>query len=296
MELKLKRYSEKPILTPKPYNLWENRYVFNPAVIYDGNLFHMLYRAQGFDMVSRIGYAVSIDGVNFNRFEEPVFFPTEVYEASGVEDPRITKIDDKYYMVYTAYSPYGIRVAMASTTDFIKWEKHGIILPDIENKDAALFPEKINGKYVLLHRIPPDIWLAFSEDLIHWNNFVKIASPRKDMWDNLKIGAGGPPIKTKYGWLLLYHGVEKTDTNRPIYRLGFMVLDKDDPTKVIKRSIQPILEPELHWEISGGVPYVVFSDAIVEYEDRFLVYYGGADNYIGLAYIEKDKVYEWMRE
>ena len=291
--MKLQRHVLNPILKPEPLHNWESRFVFNPAVVYDGQLFHMLYRAQGEDMVSRLGYAVSVDGVHFKRLNEPVFEPANDDELYGVEDPRITKIDDHYYMLYTAYAPRGPRVALARTKNFFIWERLGRILTDEENKDAALFPEKIGGKYVLLHRIPPDIWLAYSDDLINWTDFVKIASPRKERWDNLKIGAGAPPIKTEYGWLLLYHGVQKAE--RSIYRLGFMLLDIEDLTKVLKRTEEPILEPKESWEKFGGVPNVVFSDAMVEYEDKYYIYYGGADTVIAVATIEKKRVFEWIK-
>jgi len=293
VELKLERHPKNPLFGPNPNHLWESRFVFNPAVVYDGELFHMIYRAQGEDMVSRFGYGVSVDGINWNRLEKPVFSPAIQEELYGVEDPRITYIDGYYYIVYTAYSPTGIKVAMARTKNFITYERFGTILPESPNKDVALFPEKIQGKYVLIHRLEPDIWFAYSDDLIHWNNYVKVASPRKDSWDNLKIGAGSPPIKTKYGWLLLYHGVEKAPRN--IYRLGFILLDLNDPTKVIKRSEEPILEPEEEWEIFGGVPNVVFSDAMVRYKDKYYVYYGAADNYIALATIDVEKVEKWIR-
>ncbi len=293
--MRLERSPFNPILKPIPEHSWESKFVFNPAVVYDGELFHMIYRAQGEDMVSRFGYAVSKDGVHFNRFNEPVFEPESDDELLGVEDPRITYIDGWYYMLYTAYSPNKTRVAMARTKNFIVWKRLGVVIKDeINNKDAALFPEKIGGKYVMLHRFPPDIWLAFSDDLIHWDGYVKIASPREGMWDDLKIGAGAPPIKTKYGWLLLYHGVQRSTTN--IYRLGFILLDLEDPTKVIKRSEKPILEPEEKWEKFGGVPNVVFSDAMVEFGDEYLVYYGGADTVIGLAKIKKAVVEEWITD
>ncbi len=291
--MKLKRYPFNPILSPRPDHIWESRFVFNPAVVYDGELFHMLYRAQGEDMVSRFGYAVSTDGIHFNRLENPVFEPQTDEEMYGVEDPRITFLEGYYYVLYTAYSPDGTRISLARTKNFITYERFGVVIPDVDNKDAALFPEKIGGKYVMLHRIHPDIWLAFSDDLIHWGDFVKIASPRRGMWDDLKIGAGAPPIKTEYGWLLLYHGVQKA--KRPIYRLGFLLLDLEDPTKVLKRSEEPVLEPELPWEKFGGVPNVVFSDAMVEYSGKLYVYYGAADNHIALATIGLDEVIEWIR-
>ncbi|WP_129409450.1 glycoside hydrolase family 130 protein [Marinitoga lauensis] len=294
MELKLKRHPLNPLFSPNPNHLWESRFVFNPAVVYDGELFHMLYRAQGEDMVSRIGYAVSTDGIHFNRMENPIFEPEDITEMYGVEDPRLTYINGKYYMCYTAYSPTNISVALASTTKFFTWERHGIVLPESPNKDAAILPEKINGKYVMFHRLEPDIWLAFSDDLIHWGDYVSIAKPREGYWDDVKIGIAGPPLKTEYGWLLLYHGVQNGP--RFTYRLGFMLLDLNDPSKVLKRSEKPILEPEEPWEKFGGVPMVVFSDAMIEYKDQYYIYYGAADNYIALATISKDEVYKWITE
>ena len=273
MKLKLKRHPANPLLSPVLFHEWENRYVFNCAVVHDGELFHMLYRAQGTDMVSRIGYAVSVDGVHFNRMEKPVFTPANAWELYGVEDPRIS---------------------MASTKNFMTWKRYGVVLHDVDNKDAALFPERINDRYVMLHRIEPDIWLAFSDNLIEWSDFIAIASPRDGYWDNLKIGAGAQPIKTPYGWLLLYHGVENSD--RPIYRLGFILLDLNDPTKILKRSEEPILEPEEEWEIFGGVPNVVFSDAMVEYQGQYMIYYGAADNHIALATIPVKDVMAWCSE
>jgi len=299
MRLKLKRNPLSPLFGPNPMHLWESKYVFNPAVIYDGELFHMLYRAQGADMVSRMGYAVSQDGLHFNRMTNPVFSPLHKEELYGVEDPRITWIEDRYYMTYTAYSPSGIQIALASTTNFFTWQRYGIILPDFDpNKDAVLFPEKIDNQFVMLHRDPPSIWLAYSEDLLKWHGHERIADPIDNHWENEKIGAGGPPLKTPYGWLLGYHAVQKdaSEPERLTYRLGFMLLDLNNPAKVIKRTTDPILEPEMEWEIFGGVPKVVFTDSLIEDKDEYLIYYGAADNYIALASCSKADVMNWIKE
>lgn len=293
MELRLTRHVLSPILSPIADHHWESKYVFNCAVVKRHDLFHMLYRAQGEDMVSRIGYAISTDGIRFNRLEKPVFGPGSPSELFGVEDPRITQIDGRFYMLYTGYSPEGVRICMSSSKNFIVWQRHGVIIPDIDNKDAALFPEQVSGKYVLFHRIEPDMYLAFSDDLVDWSDFVNIAGPRKGYWDDLKIGVGGPPLRTDYGWLVLYHGVE--NTSKPTYRLGFLLLDLDDPRRVIKRSEEPILEPEEEWEIYGGIPNVVFSDAMVLHNDQYYIYYGAADNHVALATIEVSEVEKWMR-
>ncbi len=281
MSLKLKRDLRNPLLLPVPEHPWESRFIFNGAVVYDEKekLFHMVYRAMGIDDISRIGYAISTDGVHFARLDKPVFSPNSDFEAKGCEDPRLTKIDDEYYMVYTAYSKNGVRVSMASTGNFITWKRYGVILPDQDDKDAALFPERVNGKYMLYHRIEPDIWVSFSDDLHHWTDHKMIMSPRKDAWDSLKIGIGAPPIKTPYGWLMLYHGVDQD----MVYRLGFALFDLNDPTKLLKQTDESILEPMEDFERFGQVPNVVFSDAMIRYNGNFLVYYGGADNCIALA-------------
>lgn len=295
-QLTLERHPQNPLFGAKAEHPWECRFVFNPAVVYDGNLFHMLYRAQGNDMVSRMGYAISIDGVHFNRLETPVFCPQTQEELYGVEDPRLTWLEGKYYMTYTAYSPTNVKVSVASTTDFLHWTRYGVVLPQHPNKDAVLFPKKIQGRYMMLHRVPPDIWVAYSDDLIHWGDYQSIVSPRVGYWDNLKVGAGAPPVETPYGWLLLYHGVEdKPIAERPTYRLGFLLLDLHNPEKVLRRSEAPVLEPMKEWEIFGGIPNVVFSDAMVEYQDQYYVYYGAADNFIALATVSRAKAWEWCK-
>ncbi len=241
----------------------------------------MIYRAQGDDRISRLGYAVSHDGIEWMRLDQPVFEPQADYEVWGVEDPRITWLEDRWYMVYVGFSPLGTRVCLASTTNFIKWERHGVILPDVNNKDAALFPEKVNGRYCLLHRIPDDIWIAYSDDLLHWTDSVPIMHPRRHLWDGRRIGAAGPPIKTDEGWLLIYHGYDESR----VYCLGAALLDLEDPRVVISRPEEPILVPEMPWERHGDVPNVVFSDAAVVVGDELYVYYGGADRVMGLATI-----------
>ncbi len=288
MSLKLKRDPRNPLLLPVSEHHWESRFIFNCAVVYDerDELFHMIYRAMGMDDISRLGYAVSEDGIHFSRLDKPVFSPDNDWETKGCEDPRITFVDGKYYMLYTAYSKKGVRVSMASTKNFIRWRRYGVILPEQDDKDAALFPEKVNGRYMLYHRVEPDIWVSFSHDLLHWTDHRIIMSPRVNSWDSLKIGIGAPPLKTDHGWLMLYHGVDKNN----VYRLGFALFDLEDPTKLLKRSEEPILEPIEDFERFGQVPNVVFSDTMVRYKDEYFIYYGGADNCIALATVPVDEV------
>lgn len=278
--MKLQRYAGNPILAPIPDHPWEARTVFNCGVAQMDGAVVLIYRAQGLENnVSRLGFAVSTDGFNFARLDRPVFEPADETETWGVEDPRLTRLGDRWYMVYTAWSPQGIQVAMASTANFFTWERHGIVLPGPDNKDAAIFPEKVGGRYVMCHRIPPAIWLAYSDDLVHWGAYQKIIEPRPGNWDSLKLGAGGPPLKTDRGWLCIYHGVSEDR----VYRLGAVLLDLEDPSKIIGWPKEPILEPEEPWELEGDVPNVVFTCGTAEIGDQYVVYYGGADKVIAAA-------------
>lgn len=278
--MRLERFAGNPILVPLPEHDWESRTVFNCGVAQMDEAVVLIYRAQGMaDDVSRLGFAVSTDGTTFARLDRPVFEPADETETFGVEDPRLTRIGDEHHMLYTAWSPLGIQVAMATTRDFFTWRRRGIVIPGPDNKDAALFPEKVGGRYVLFHRIPPAIWLAYSDDLIHWGDYRKIMDPRPGHWDDLKIGAGGPPLPTDQGWLCIYHGV----SNDRVYRLGVALLDWDDPTRILGRPQDFILEPEEPWEREGDVPNVVFTCGTAEIDGRAHVYYGGADTVIAVA-------------
>jgi len=298
---KLRRLSNFPILSPVKEHEWEKEAVFNPTAIYENNLFHLFYRASNNKFVldeekpeekdkfvSSICYATSSDGINFKRYEKSLITGVNAQEAWGVEDPRITKIDNRYYMLYTGFggvSWKNFRICMAWSEDMENWEGHRVVL-DEPNKDAALLPEKIEGKYILFHRRMPDIWIAYSDDLINWTDHKIIMKPAAGTWESKKIGIAGTPVKTEKGWLFIYHGVD--DNN--VYRLGAALLDLNDPSKVIARQREPILEPELDWEVNGLIPNVVFSCGTVEANDMYHVYYGGADTHIGVAVIEKDKV------
>ncbi len=285
--IQLERHSSNPVLQPKPGHPWESLNVFNAAVVEHQGLLHMLYRAQGDDYVSHIGYAASPDGLEWWRMDRPVLSPGSPLETRGVEDPRVTRLNDTFYMVYTAYSSHGTRVSLAASRNLIAWDRLGVILPDEDNKDAALFPNKIGGCYCLLHRRPPDIWLAYSDDLLHWQDHRTVMRPLPGTWQTARIGIAGPPLRTPQGWLLVYHGVDAAN----VYRLGVALLDLDDPTVVRRRQAEPILEPKERWELEGDVPNVVFSDAAWLREDGTLwVYYGGADRCIGLAIAPSEQV------
>ncbi len=284
--MRLKRFLKNPILRPKRENDWESKLVFNPAALYDNGLFHLLYRAVGEDNISRIGYAVSSNGYEFFRLDKPVFTPMGILESKGCEDPRLVSLEGKFYMTYTAYSMKGVRVSLASTRNFIQWERYGVVLPDMENKDAVLFPEKIGGRYVMLHRPmdpPRSIWIAYSNDLVRWGDFKKVMAPIEGKWDGVGIGSASPPVRTEKGWLLIYHGIDKDG----VYRLGAALLDLEDPSRVIGRYPEPILEPEEDYELRGEVREVVFGCGICEVEEKYFIYYGAADKVICGATAEK---------
>ncbi len=245
--------------------------------------------------LSHLRLARSNDGIHFTIDEKPFLFPARMDESFGIEDARITFLDGQYWIVYTAVSEHGPGVGMAVTMDFKTVERVGMILPP-PNKDVALFPEKINGKYMLLHRPmvseigKPSIWLAESTDGIHWGRHRFLFGGRgvnnpAFNWEGGKIGAGPEPILTDEGWLVCYHGADATHS----YSLALALLDKDDPSKVLDRSNAPLLQPELVWEKEGFFPNVVFSNGWVQWPaqddepERIWVYYGAADSGVGVA-------------
>ena len=294
--IKLQRLSQTPILLPRPENAWEAGAVFNTAAIGDRGLIHLIYRATNVSSngshghyINNLGYAVSKDGLNFKRLQHPIMINDVEQEARGPEDPRIVKIDGIFYMVYTGYGGRfdgDYRISLASSKNLTSWERRGVLL-DEANKDAALFPAKIGGRYAMLHRRPPDIWLAYSDDLLHWEHHTPILQTIPgSTWESAKIGAAGPPIRTDRGWVLIYHGVSKDHH----YSLGIALLDLNDPSKVLARQEDPILKSELDWEIHGFVPNVVFSCGQVIKNDQLLVYYGGADTAIGVAAVSLNEL------
>jgi predicted GH43/DUF377 family glycosyl hydrolase len=289
----MRRYKGNPILEPIVENAWESRLVFNAAAIHLKDRVHILYRALGNDAISRIGYASTSDGYRIDyRSSTPVFEPKERTEHTGCEDPRLSLFGDKIVMAYTALSEldhgqlYQIALTSIEVEDFLnhEWKWNTRVLPfrGIRNKDAVLFPRKINGKYVMLHRFDPDVCVAYSSDLETWCNIRSILEPRTKSWDSWKIGAAGTPIEVDEGWLVIYHGV----SFEKVYCLGVVLLDKNDPETVLHRSEIPILVPYKDYERFGKVPNVVFSCGNVLFDDKVLVYYGAADSVLCVATYE----------
>jgi predicted GH43/DUF377 family glycosyl hydrolase len=220
----------------------------------------------------------------------------EKYEKRGIEDPRITFLDGTYYVLYTAYSGYGPRIAIAKTEDFEDFERIALI-SEPGNKDGVLFPEKINGMYARLDRpIGNDIgsiWISYSEDLVHWGLHKPVVTPRPGYWDSYRLGASAVPIKTDRGWLEIFHGVRMVSSG-PIYAAGTVLLDLEDPSKIISRSNEPILSPREDYERIGDVNNVVFAcGAIVEEDGTIKVFYGAADTSICMAIGNLDELLEF---
>lgn len=310
--LRLSKAKQNPILTPRKEYKWESAAAFNPAALYENDRIHLLYRAIGEEgYLSVLGYASSSDGFDFDhRPHLPAYTPREGFEFGGnqpystllyssgggfggCEDPRLTRIGGRIYMTYVAYdgmNPPRVALTSISADDFLNqrwlWEKPVLISPPgVVDKNAVLFPEKINGKYVVMHRIFPNILIDYVDDLqFDGNRWLKgqyKIAPRKGMWDSRKIGAGAPPMRTQYGWLLIYHTVGDHDPGK--YKIGAMLLDINDPTKVLHRSNNPILEPTEAYENEGFKAGVSYPCGAVLFKDQIFVYYGGADTVVCVA-------------
>jgi len=335
----LARYSDQPVLEPRP-GKWDCVSTFNPGVILHEGRVMMLYRGVG-DLkqyISRFGLAVSDDGIHFQRAVDGfVHEPVMDYEVGGVEDARIIRDGDDFLITYAAVTvvpgpvyeeidffnrtkedPYLPRpgippmgpsyTGLLRSKNLVDYTVEGIVTPPgLDDRDGILFPEKVNGRYILLHRPTawvgseygtdqPGIWLAFSDDLKRWDygtgSQYLLMKPRTELsWEENKIGGGPPPIKTDAGWLLFYHGVDC----KYVYRMGAALLDLNDPMKVLARTDRFLLEPELEWEKVGVVPNVVFPTGNVVRDDgELLIYYGAADRVVGLATGKLDALLDYL--
>ncbi len=321
-KVSLVRYENNPIIKPKAYSGWETVSTFNPAAIKDDEGFvHLLYRAIGDDGVSRIGHAKSKDGLNFTDKSlypifalrpssiSPKYYDSDLYTSGGswggCEDPRTVIIGDRVYMTYTAFQGWeSVRIALTSISldDFKKgrwnWRKPKFIsAPNTVNKNWVLFPEKINGMFAIIHSISPEIKISYIDDSMYVKeDYIKSSAPsggREGNWDNWVRGAGTPPIRTKIGWLLLYHAMDKNDPNK--YKLGCMILDLKDPTHVLYRSSEPILEPNAIYE-NDGKPGVVYASGALIMGDDLFVYYGGGDKNVCVAKTPLKPLLAWLKK
>jgi predicted GH43/DUF377 family glycosyl hydrolase len=307
--VKLERFDGNPILEPKPEHWWESRQTFNPGVILLEDKIHILYRAIGDDGISRFGYAVSKEGFKVEeRLENPVYqhpvtspeFNIYSYSSGGSfggsEDPRLVRVDneDVLYMTYTACDE-GLRVGLTSirVKDFLdrkwEWSPPRLISPPGEvHKNWVIFPEKIKGKYAILHSLSPKILITYLDSLdfkpgsyltSYHNGGNGIG--REDFWDSVIRGAGPPPIKTELGWLIFYHAIDLYEPYR--YKIGAILVDLEDPRRVIRCSDVPVLEPDTVYENSGFKPGVVYLSGAVVKDGELLLYYGASDSYVCVA-------------
>ena len=332
--MRIEKYAGNPILRPNDKNQWENLCVLNPGVVYDDKAkkFVMLYRAGGNDWEHwiRLGLAVSDDGFHFERCsDEPAMDGIHDTCEASIEDPRIVKIDEHYYITYAATAFYpgrywnvdewrkvqtersfqpasaptivrrGHSVSyLAYTDDFRQFKRLGRITDSrYDDRDVLLFPEKVNGKFVKISRpkrddLAPSVWISFSDDLLEWGTPTKLFSGEQE-WEADRIGAGCPPIRTKDGWLLIYHGVSGKDH---YYRVGMVLLDLDDPTKILARTKDHVMEPEFDYEVNGLWAGCVFPTGAVEKDGLLYIYYGCADRYVSAATVPLADVLEHMKK
>ena len=325
---RLRRSITNPLLEPLAHNAWESEAVFNPAALLHDGRIHLLYRAIGADGVSRLGYASSADGITFNeRLPYPVFqikspkqqkkltqrrktFDPHTYSSGGswggCEDPRMVAIDEHVYLTFNAFDGWDyIRVAAVSLplADFGRkywnWSRPLMLSPEGEvQKSWMLFPEKIDGKYAVLHSVTPHVQVDYVdrlEDLdagsVRINSIFK--KERRREWDTWLRGPGSPPIKTDAGWLVLYHAITDQEPDR--YKLGAMLLDLEDPSKVLVRSSAPLLAPDMHYE-NHSKPGVVYTCGAVVKDENLFVYYGGGDRHVCVAHAPLQKLLDDLQQ
>lgn len=281
----VKRYKGNPILTKDdvPYPVAT---VHNAGVVKSGDRYIMVFRSHQYNGRSILGLAESTDGYSFKVRPEPFMVPSRhgvfaEYEEYGIEDPRICQIDGDYLITYSAYSRHGVRIGLARTRDFESLERIALIT-QADHRNVVLFPKKFRGRYARLDRphseiSPWSIWISYSPDLVHWGDSKVIVKPACYHWDEMKIGPGATPFQTEKGWLSIYHGVFQT-MDGAVYRLGAMLHDLDDPSRVLGVADEWILQPEDPWEVTGYVHNVVFCcGAVPEDDGTVKIYWGGAD-------------------
>ncbi|MBI2046304.1 MAG: glycosidase [Parcubacteria group bacterium] len=320
----LVRASSNPIISPVAHRTWESKATFNPSAVYGGGKVHLIYRAIGEGDVSVFGYAGSSDGVTIDirgkspafaqgflgreksHMTMPVLYGSGGGWNGGSEDPRLTLLGDRVFMLYTSFDGWGsVRIALTSISfdNFVnerwRWKTPVFVSPPGEiHKNWVLFPEKINGKYAILHGISQSILIDYVDDIDSFDGakFIQSKHPGggyKDAWDNALRGVGPAPIKTAYGWLVLYHAMDIKDPNR--YKLGAMLLDLEEPTKVLVRSRQPILEPDEWYENEGFKSGVVYACGAIVKDGWLFVYYGGADKVVCVAAAELEPFLKSLR-
>ena len=291
------RWERNPIITQQDIPFACNT-VFNGTPVKANGRYYMILRVEGLKGHSFFALGESGDGLHFQIDPRPCMTPATdgpfaEWESDGIEDPRLTVLEGRYYIMYTAVGPYGHVIALAETENFRDYRRIATV-SEPGNKDGVLFPEKVGGLYARLDRpIGADVgsvWVSYSPDLINWGRSEFVFAPRPRYWDCYRVGASAPPILTDAGWLEVYHGVKMTSAG-PIYRIGTIMLDRDDPSHVIGQCIEPSLSPREDYERVGDVGNVVFAcGAIVEDDGEVKVYYGAADTSICVATADLDDI------
>lgn len=281
------KYPSNPILLPQGTG-FESKAVFNPTVVVKDGTVYMLYRAENWEGkgwwngTSCIGLAYSKDGVHFTRYSKnPVIKPEYTYEQpGGCEDPRVVAVNGLYYLTYTGYDGQTARLCLATSDDLIHWKKYGPIFPQKRwTKSGAILATKINGKYVMYFG-DSNLWIAYSDDLIHWQaEDIPVMRPRPGFFDSKLVEPGPPPILTDDGILLIYNGADYQGK----YSVGWVLFSKNDPTKIIRRAQEPLLEVTEPWEKTGQTYSVVFAEGLAEKDGVWYLYYGAADTYVAVA-------------
>jgi beta-1,4-mannooligosaccharide/beta-1,4-mannosyl-N-acetylglucosamine phosphorylase len=302
-ETVFKRYKDNPIITPKLVPRANS--IHNSAIVRYKDEYRGIFRVDEIDMRYTLHLGRSKDGINWDIEPEPIKMKSndpEIFVTKQSYDPRITKIDDIYYILWCNSTPHGPALGLAYTKDFEEFVQLENPLPPA-TRNGVLFPRKINGKYALLHRPSDrghtpfgDIFYAESPDLIHWGHHRFVMGPIDVVWQSLKVGAGPAPIETKEGWLLIYHGCWQS-CNGYLYYAGAAILDLDKPWKVIYRTKDYILAPTEWYERIGDVPNVVFPSSAVVYEDGTIrLYYGCADTYVSMAEGKLDELIDFVKK
>jgi len=285
------RFEGNPILFPDCWPYPANA-TFNPAAIKHEGKVHLLVRVEDMRGFSHFTFARSEDGkTNWQIDNQPALMPNSNYDEErwGIEDPRIVWLEDlgKYAVTYVSFSKDGPVVSLALSSDLVTFKRRGAMLPP-EDKDASLFPRKINRRYMLIHRPiirgEAHIWIANSPDMIHWGEHKILLPVRPGWWDTTRVGLGPPPIETDEGWLIIYHGVRDTASGS-LYRVGLALLDLDEPWKIRKRCDQWVFGPHEPYERVGDVPGVTFPTGTIydHINDELIMYYGAADSSVCLA-------------
>src|SRR5450432_1855609 len=299
----LTRYTKNPVLTGAAFPAHAGiKRVFNSGIIKHEGRYIMACRVEDGALRNRFWIAESRDGYHFEPRPAPIEMPHgdpdfAEYTTGMYYDPRITKIDGVFYLMHAAHSGHGCRLSLTKTLDFERFEWLGhVSLPD--NRNGALFPERIHGLYARLERPNTggnfgDMWISYSPDLIFWGKSQCVLRSSQVRWAWTKIGPGAVPIRTPRGWLTIFHGVRTQCAQHYVYQLGVCLLDLEDPSRVIGRAEEAILEPEMPYELVGQTPSVVFtSGAVVEDDGEIKVYYGAADTVQCLATSSVERLLE----